>query len=252
MLNASGISVSYNADKKALEGVSLEALENQWVMLLGPNGAGKSTLIKALSRALPYDGRVTIKGQDVKGIRPKALARVLGVLQQSNPVNYAFTVEEIVRLGRYAFRGGIFTKPAPGNEEKVEQALIWTGMDALRDRRITTLSGGERQRAFLAQVFAQDPDILLLDEPSGSLDLKYQQALFDLVFRWAQKPGRCVISAVHDLSLARRYGSHAILLLHGRVAAQGDIKTVMSHDNLDAVYGMDVHQWMIDMLAQWA
>jgi len=252
VLKAKNISVSYNVDKKALDSVTLEAKENQWIMLLGPNGAGKSTLIKALSRVLPYEGEVLIKGQDIAHIKPRKLAGMLGVLQQSNPVNYAFTVEEIVQLGRYAFRGGIFSKPRQDNEEKVEQALLWTGMSDFRGRKITSLSGGERQRAFLAQVFAQDPDILLLDEPSGSLDLKHQQALFDLVREWAQKPGRCVISAVHDLSLARKYGSHAILLRNGKAPAQGSIQTVMSRDNLSAVYGMDVHQWMKDMLVQWA
>ena len=107
------------------------------------------------------------------------------------------------------------------------------------------------QRAFLAQVFAQDPQVLLLDEPANHLDLKYQRHIFSLIRDWLQTPGRAVVSVVHDLSLARRYGTHAVLMDRGRCAARGPVGDVLTPDALGRVYGMDVYAWMREMLAQW-
>lgn len=114
-----------------------------------------------------------------------------------------------------------------------------------------TLSGGELQRTFLAQVFAQNPKILILDEPANHLDLKYQQHIFSLIAEWLKTPGRAVLSVVHDLSLARKYGTHAVLMNQGKCIAQGEADGVFTPENLQAVYGMDVYGFMRDMLGQW-
>ena len=126
-----------------------------------------------------------------------------------------------------------------------------TGLTELRQVSMLTLSGGETQRVFLAQVFAQDPQVLILDEPANHLDLKYQQHIFSLIREWLKEPGRAVLSVVHDLSLARRYGSRAILMDHGKSVSQGPIREVMTPDHLQQVYGMDVYAWMREMLTQW-
>ena len=107
------------------------------------------------------------------------------------------------------------------------------------------------QRVFLAQVFAQNPQVLILDEPANHLDMKYQQHIFTLIQKWLKEPGRAVLSVVHDLSLARRYGSHAVLMDHGRSISQGRIGEVMTPENLQRVYGMNVYAWMREMLSQW-
>ena len=114
-----------------------------------------------------------------------------------------------------------------------------------------TLSGGELQRTFLAQVFAQNPQVLILDEPANHLDLIYQKHIFSLVKDWLKEPGRAVLSVVHDLSLARRYGTHALLLHGGKCIAQGRMREVLTPENLDKVYGMDVYKWMRELLGQW-
>ena len=121
----------------------------------------------------------------------------------------------------------------------------------MRKRNMLTLSGGEQQRVFLAQVFAQDPDLLILDEPANHLDLPFQQELFDLIGAWLQSPGRAVITVMHDLNLARRYGTHALLLERGKCVSKGLISEVMTPENLQQVYGMDVYAWMREMLSQW-
>ena len=130
-------------------------------------------------------------------------------------------------------------------------ALEQTGLYEQRHQSVLTLSGGELQRTFLAQTFCQDPRLLLLDEPTNHLDLVYQKQVFDLIQSWRQKKDRAVISVVHDLSLARAYGTRAILLDRGRVVADGPMEEVFSDEVLNRVYRMDVREWMMRMLAQW-
>ena len=121
----------------------------------------------------------------------------------------------------------------------------------MRHASVLTLSGGELQRVFLAQLFAQAPQILLLDEPANHLDLVYQKQIFSLIREWLAQPGRAVLSVVHDLSLARAYGTHAVLMQHGRCVSQGPLDRVLTPENLQQVYGMDVYGWMQDMLKKW-
>jgi len=250
MLKGNHITVRYG-DHTVVDDLSFELLEGQWLMLVGPNGAGKTTLIKAIAQGMPYGGSMELEGKDIRRCKPAQLARKIGVLSQKNSVGYGYTVEEVVGLGRYAYTSSFLSSRDDGGMAQVERALEMTGLTDLRHTSVLTLSGGELQRTFLAQVFAQDPEILILDEPANHLDLKYQQHIFSLVARWLETPGRAVMSVVHDLSLARRYGTHAILMDQGRCAAQGEIAQVLTPDNLRGAYGMDVYAWMREMLAQW-
>ena len=251
MLTARDVTVRYGAFT-AVDALSLELKEGQWLMLAGPNGAGKSTLLGAIAQSVPYAGTIRLLGRDARDYKPGELAKKVGVLSQQNRVGYAYTVEEIVRLGRYAHKAGFLSGRDDEGEERVERALRLTGMQELRRASAMTLSGGELQRAFLAQVFAQDPAILLLDEPANHLDLAYQKQVFATIGEWLKQPGRAVISVVHDLSLALRYGTHAALMNRGACVASGEIGGVLTRENLARVYGMDVHAWMREMLGQWA
>ncbi len=250
MLKAEHLTVRFG-EKTALQDLSLEVCEGEWWCVIGPNGAGKSTLAGVLGRSVPCEGQVMLQGLDINSYSSAEYARKVGVLSQNHAAVYGFTVEEVVRMGRYARRGGFLHRGDADETRKTEEALAVTGMAELRGRNMLTLSGGEQQRAFLAQVFAQDPEILILDEPANHLDLKYQQQLFGLIGSWLAAPGRAVLSVVHDLSLARRYGSHALLLDHGKSISQGPVSEVMPPENLRQVYDMDVYAWMREMLSQW-
>jgi len=228
---------------------ALEA--GQWLMLVGPNGAGKSTLIRAIAQGVPYTGSITLDGRDIRAYKPAQLAQRIGVLSQQHSVGYAYSVEEVVSLGRYAHAAGFLSGGDAEGKARVEEALEMTGLAHLRHASVLTLSGGELQRTFLAQVFAQNPQILMLDEPANHLDLVYQKHIFSLIGEWLKTPGRAVMSVVHDLSLARRYGTHALLMDHGQSVAQGTIPETLTKKNLQAVYGMDVFGWMREMYAQW-
>ena len=151
--------------------VSLHIRKGSIYGFLGPNGAGKSTALAAITQGTPYTGRVLFEGQNVRSMKPELRARAIGVLAQNHFVGYGFTVEEVVRLGRFAYAGGVFGRSREDDAGHVEQALTLTGLQDKRRQSVLTLSGGELQRTFLAQVLAQDPKLLLLDEPTNHLDL---------------------------------------------------------------------------------
>ena len=250
MLKVEHLSVSYG-NKQILRDVSFEVGAGQWRMIIGPNGAGKTTIISAVSQGVPYTGTVTFEGRNVHGMKSREMARCIGVLSQNHYVGYGFTTEEVIRLGRYSHRPGFFEGGRDESEQLVRDAIEMTGMQPFLKQSVLTLSGGELQRAFLAQLFAQAPRMLLLDEPTNHLDLIYQKQVFSLVRDWIDRTGGTVVSVVHDLSLAKAYGTKAMLLRGGASVRQGSVAEVMTPQALQEVYGMDVYAWMREMYGQW-
>lgn len=250
MLEVKNLTVRYG-NLTIVDDVSFSVSEGQWLMIVGPNGAGKSTIINAVSQGVPYIGEVHFGNKSIEKYKPHERARMIGVLAQSNFINYSFTVQEIIRLGRYAYAPGIFSRQSEEDERHISEAIKMTGLGPLLNQSVLTLSGGELQRVFLAQLFAQNPRLLMLDEPTNHLDLLYQKQTFTLIKEWLKIPGRAVISVVHDLSLARAYGKQALLLGRGNVKASGQIGEVLTSKNLNEVYSMDVYAWMRSKLEQW-
>jgi len=250
MLEVRDLSVRYG-DRAVVDDVTFTLEEGRWLMLIGPNGAGKSTIVNAVAQSAPYTGEILFRGENVRRYKPTELARNIGILSQNHSVGYSFTVEEVVRLGRYSYAPGIFSRHSDADEESVERALELTGLIPLMEQSVLTLSGGELQRTFLAQLLAQNPKLLILDEPTNHLDLVYQKQVFALIREWLNEPGRAVISVVHDLSLARAYGTDALLLNGGRPVYGGPIKGAFAPETLNEVYSMDVGEWMRNMLGQW-
>jgi len=241
----------YYGQHAALRDITFSLREGQWLMLAGPNGAGKSTLLGAISRNIPFEGSVRILDKDIARYGARELARNIGVLFQSHQTAYAFTVREIVTLGRYAY--GSMLRPEADIERtrKVEEALALTGLTDLADRSVLELSGGELQRTFLAQLFAQDPAVMILDEPANHLDPLFQKQIFTLLSSWLDRPGHALITVVHDLGLAMTYGTDALLLKDGQIAALGSGKEIFTREVLRDVYDMDVAQWMQQLLGAW-
>lgn len=250
MLKAENLTVRYG-EKTVLNDLFLQVCEGEWWTIVGPNGAGKSTLAGALGKTVSYEGTITLEGKDIRQIPQQEYARKVGVLSQNHSAVYGFTVEEVVSLGRYARHTGFLRKGDPDGTEKIGEALKLTGLSDMRKRNMLTLSGGESQRVFLAQVLCQDPEILILDEPANHLDLPFQQELFSMIGEWLKAPGRAVITVMHDLSLARKYGSHALLLNKGQCAGQGKASEVLTPEALKSVYDMDVYGWIRGLLETW-
>ena len=183
-------------------------------------------------------------------MKPKTAAKHFGVLTQSHAVGYSFTVEEVVRLGRYAFSKGMFSPRDKENADKINTAIKMTGMEPYRKQSVLTLSGGELRRTFLAQLLAQDPQLLILDEPTNHLDLVYQKQVFESKkLDQGHRPRRHVRRPRSQPSKA--YGTHALLLDRGRAVSLGEIGSVLTPQHLNEVYSMDVFAWMRQMLSQW-
>ena len=249
LLEVKDLSVRYGSFIAA-DHVSFSLEEGQWMMLVGPNGAGKSTIVQAITRGVPFTGEAVFLQKNIREWKSTVLARSIGVLAQHHAIGYAFRVEEVVRMGRYAYRKGLLAQD-DDCEKAVDRALEMTGLTSLRRHSVLELSGGEMQRMFLAQVFAQDPRVLLLDEPTNHLDLIYQKQIFELIREWIREEGRAVLSVVHDLSLARAFGTHALLLKRGKTVALGRKDEVLDPENLKEAYEMDIYAWMRSMLSQW-
>lgn len=250
MLEIQNLTVAYGTHK-IVDDVSFGVSKGQWLMLAGPNGAGKSTIVNAISQGISYKGKVLFDGVDLANCRANKLAHNIGILSQNHNVGYSFTVEEVVRLGRYSYSKGLFAPSPKEDDEMVQMALEMTGMLPLAGQSVMTLSGGELQRTFLAQLFAQDPKLLILDEPTNHLDLVYQKQVFALIKKWLEKEGRAVISVVHDLNLAKAFGTHALLLQNGKKVTGGTVEEVFTREHLKQVYSIDVYDWMTSMLSQW-
>lgn len=170
MLKIEGLSVKIGR-KKIVDNVSFDLKEHDIFIVMGPNGAGKTTLFKAIMGTIPHSGKVFLDKTDIKTINKKELAKSIGVLTQKHQPRYAHTVYDVVSLGRYAYQNSIFSSLDKEDRTIIDEALKITGIYSIKNQSVLTLSGGELQRTFLAQLFAQNPRILILDEPANNLDL---------------------------------------------------------------------------------
>lgn len=227
----------------ALAALSLALTPGVFAGVLGPNGSGKSTLVRALSRALkPSGGAVLLDNADLYASHSaRGSAQVLAVVPQETSVSLDFSVCDVVRMGRAPhLPPRPFASEGPADEEIVCRALQAAGIEDLAERAVPTLSGGERQRVLLARALAQQPQILLLDEPTASLDLRHQAETLTLARTLAHGGGLAVLAVLHDVNLAASYCDRLVLLARGEIAASGTPAEVLTAENLAAVYGARV------------
>ena len=232
------INLAYRVDgARLLEGVNLRADRGEFIGLIGPNGSGKTTLLKTIAGVLRRQhGKVNLNGRDLADMSQAEIARTLAMVPQALPYTYGFTAMELVLMGRYP-RMGHFEGEGPKDRKASEEAMGITDTTAFAQRTLNTLSGGERQRVILARALAQEPSILLLDEPTANLDILHQLKTLDLVRRLTNK-GLTAIAAIHDLQLAGRYCDRLLLLHRGQVIAQGTPGEVLTADNIEQVFGV--------------
>jgi len=235
-ISVENISFAYKATGWALEPMSFRLEGGRILAVCGPNGSGKSTLLKAVAGLLkPDSGRVEIGGRDLHRMPRRELARMLGYLPQEVFFEFDFTVEQVVSFGRFARTGG-FGFLGEADLRAIDRALADTGMDRYRRRPLSRLSGGERKRAMLASVLAQEPAVLLLDEPTASLDMEHALSLFEILNSLVSG-GLAVLVVTHDLNLSSLFASNVLLLSDGKLAAAGLPSEVINEAVLKPVYG---------------
>lgn len=226
-------------DVHALRDVTVDVPRGSLRGLIGPNGCGKSTLLKVLAGVLdPTAGQVTLDGRDLRTLPRRAVARRIALVPQETHPAFDYTVMEMVLMGRHPHLG-LFALEGPADFAIARDALEATGARHLASRQYMTLSGGEKQRVLIAAALAQAPDILLLDEPTASLDLGYQLEVAALLSRLNRERGVTIVLATHDLNLAATLCGTLTLLLGGRVLAEGRTSEVLTPDAVEQLYGVD-------------
>ena len=236
-VSAQGLSYEVEA-QTLLDGVDLDADRGQLVGLIGPNGAGKSTLLRVISGILGcHDGAVRLEGADLRSLSSKDVAAALALIPQIAPYTHGFTSIELVLMGRYPHLGRFQIE---GREDNLiaRESMRLTETEQFADRTLDTLSGGERQRVFVSRALAQQPRVLLLDEPTSNLDVFHQLKVFDLVRRLVDE-GLTAIAAIHDLNMAARYCDRLVLLFEGRVLAEGPPDEVLTPEAMARAFGVE-------------
>ncbi len=237
MIRVEDVSVSLGGTE-ILTDVSLRADREELVGLIGPNGAGKTTLLRVASGVLDPDaGRVTVEGDQVHDLSSRAASRRVAVVPQDTAVSFSFDVGSVVEMGRHPYRGR-FGSVDPEGRERVESAMERTDVARFAERSIESVSGGERRRALLARALAQDTPVLLLDEPTASLDVTRGVETLSLV-RDLVDDGRTVIAAIHDLDLAARFCDEIVVLVDGEVLARGPPAAVLDDETVSEAFDGD-------------
>jgi len=234
-MNVNNLSFNY-AGVPILNDVEFNVGLGELVAIVGPNGSGKSTLLKCINRILkPKQNSVLINGVDSGRLSVKELSMMMGYVPQTSVSAFPFTVFDVVMMGRKPY---IHWSIGERDSEIVALMLDFLGIGHLALRHFSELSGGEQQKVIIARALAQQPEILLLDEPTSSLDIRHQLEILCILRGLAQSGGRSVVVTLHDLNLASRFSDRIILLKKGCVFAIGSPKEVITSQNIKTVYGI--------------
>ena len=220
-----------------LDGLSFTVEPGEFFIVIGPNGSGKTTLMRLLAGVLSTEtGEISVLGRSIRAYRRRTLARHLAYVPQLPPEPLPFTVREVVLMGRSPYLG-LLGVESDADLAIADGAMRFTGVDRLADRRLSQISGGEQQRVLIARAVCQEPDILLLDEPTAFLDLAHQIQIMDLLERLKAESGATVVMVSHDLNLAAMYGDRLLLMKTGRAAGVGSPDDVLDCAALEDAYG---------------
>ncbi|AEE95954.1 ABC transporter related protein [Mahella australiensis 50-1 BON] len=242
ILEARDLSCAYD-QTTIIEHLDLAIERSSMVGILGPNGSGKTTLLRHISAALkPRSGVVLLNGVDVFAMRRRMLARKIAYVPQSTAADFEFSAMDVVMMGRIPYMKG-FQSESHADMSAVKQAMDMTGTWQFRDRSITELSGGELQRVMIARALAQQPEILMLDEPTAHLDLQFQMEILDLLRQLVDHHGLTVIVVLHDINLAVQFCDKVVFMQSGSIIADGRPQDVITEQLISDVYNVAVSIW---------
>ncbi|MGE0135788.1 MAG: ABC transporter ATP-binding protein [Dehalococcoidia bacterium] len=239
LLEVRDLCVRYGS-RTAVDGVGLQVGRGEIVALIGPNGSGKSSLLRAIGRMRKPDaGSVRFEGTDIWRVGAREYARRVAFLPQAPEAPSDLTVEELAWRGRFPHRG-LLAAASKADRTAVEGAIAQCGLEALRGRPLATLSGGERQRAWIGLALAQEPELLLLDEPTTFLDIGHQQELLGLLTRLNEARGLTIVMVMHDIAQAAHVADRLVAMRGGRVLVDGAPTEVVTAERIEVLFGASV------------
>lgn len=233
-----------------IKDINVNINKGENLCIIGPNGCGKSTLLKTIANIMDYRGNIKIDNLEVSSLKRKELAKKIGLMSQISQIYFPYSVYDTVSIGRYAYNDNLFGV-SKKDKDIILDCIDKVGLIDYKDKMINELSGGQLQRVFLARVFAQDPDIILLDEPTNHLDLKHQIELLENLNKWTKENNKIVIAVLHDLNLVQYIADNVLLLSNGMLIKYGKVDEVLNNDVLKQVYGLDIKEFMINILKKW-
>ena len=235
-IEAINLSYGYN-DNDVFKNLSFVVPKGCFFIIIGPNGSGKTTLMKVLSGVeKPDRGQLKLLGKAIDRYPRRSLAQTVAMAPQMTAVNFPFTVQEIVLMGRSPYKG-LLGFDDQTDLQIAQQAMIFTGVEHLAKRKLGQLSGGEQQRVLIARAICQEPEIILLDEPTASLDLAHQIRVMDLMEQLQKEKGVTVIMVSHDINLACMYAQSLLLIKNGQIVSTGSPDQVLNYETLERAYG---------------
>lgn len=231
-------------DKLILDGINIDFKAEKKTAIIGPNGCGKSTLLKAISGLnRQYKGEILIDGENILHLSRKNLAKKMAILPQGATTPTDLTVKELVSYGRFPYRSMFKSLNSRKEQAVIEEAMEKTHITSFFHRLVSTLSGGERQRTWIAMALAQQPKILLLDEPTTYLDIAHQIEVMQIVDELNKREKMTVIMVLHDINHARMYADDIVILKDKHVFEQGEPNTVLDVENLAKVFGVNAKMY---------
>jgi iron complex transport system ATP-binding protein len=239
ILQLKDVSFAYH-EEPVVKSISLQVEPGEFIGVLGPNGSGKSTLLKLLGGILkPDSGNVLFRDQDLHDYKRKILAQSIAWLPQEHTMAFPFRVAEIVLMGRHPYLSPMSFE-SQRDFDIASQAMHTTETTHLSERQFTDISGGEKQRVMLACAITQEPKVMLLDEPTTALDIKYQLEIINILHRLNRNEGMTMLLAMHDLHLASKYCRRLILIDKGNIVKDGTPEEVLQKEILESVYGVQL------------
>lgn len=244
MLSTRDLTIKING-KLILDNINISFEPGKRTAIIGPNGCGKSTLLKAVSGlSRHYQGDIFLDGQNINSWSRKKIARKMAILPQGATAPTDLTVKELVAYGRFPYRSLLKSSDNQKDKEIIAEAMAKTKIDKFASRLVSTLSGGERQRTWIAMALAQQPQILLLDEPTTYLDIAHQLEVMQIITELNLRENMTIIMVLHDINHARIYADDIVVIKDRHVFAQGAPQDVLNPDNLATVFGVkaDIYQ----------
>jgi len=239
MIEVNSISFRYHEDW-VLQNISFRVEKGEFVGVIGPNGSGKTTLLKILYRLLaPQKGEILFELIPLKKMDQTDIAKRVAVVAQETHLLFPFTVLETVLMGRSPYLGNSMFE-SEKDLEIAKKAMEWTKILPFSERPLDELSGGERKRVFIARALAQEPEVILLDEPTANLDIHHQIDFLDLIVALNRERGLTIVMASHDMNIASEFCDRLILLQGGRIYQMGTPEEVITRENIENVYGCEV------------
>lgn len=236
-LNVDGVTFGYTKEREILSDITFQLPFGEALFLLGPNGTGKTTLLKCINHIVaPQKGKVMISGEDVADFSPAKRAKKIGYVPQYNNHVFPMNVIDTIMMGRVSFAG---YKMRGVDKDKVFDLIEKLNLQKFAFKTIDQMSGGERQRVFIARALAQEPEILILDEPTSSLDLKNQMFTLELITELAHKNGLGVILSIHDLNLTSLFADKVMILKESKIHSYGTPEETLTEEHIRKVYGVE-------------